>query len=412
MKNTRHSIVSSALLAALLSIPLYGMSANLKGEKSTPETPVAAPVTAEIVAVAPAIIPSGISTDTITLGASIALTGDGAGVGNQIVNGANLYFDKVNTQGGINGRKVIYKPLDDHYEKKLAKANVEKQLSEGVFAFFGNLGTGNALVAKPALESAKVPLFAPISGAEALRKDNSRYLWHVRASYINELDKIVDVLVSNGVTNIAIMGQNDGFGKSGIDAVTKSLALRGMKLSAVGFSELNSADATVAAREISQKKPKAVILMALAPAASSFINEYKKLGVKTQFVTIASVGAKDLSKAIGQYGSGLEISQVVPFPWSSTIPVVKEYQDAMKNKGFSEKDYDFVSLEYFISAKVMTEALRRTGRELTREKFIDTLSAMDSYDAGGFIVNYSQGNHNASSAVNITMIGRNGGFIR
>jgi branched-chain amino acid transport system substrate-binding protein len=136
----------------------------------------------------------------------------------------------------------------------------------------------------------------------------------------------------------------------------------------------------------------------------------KKAGSATQFYNVSFVGSKALADALGKEGVGVAISQVVPFPWGTAIPVVKEYQQLSKKAGFT--DYNFSALEGFLVAKVFTEGLRRTGRDLTREKFIASLEKMEDVDLGGFFVSYSPKSHTGSAFVDLTIIGRDGKFLR
>ena len=142
---------------------------------------------------------------------------------------------------------------------------------------------------------------------------------------------------------------------------------------------------------------------------AAFVREMQKLGSGATFYNVSFVGSKALADALGKDGVGVAISQVVPFPWGTAVPVVKEYQAAAKKAGFT--DYNFSALEGFLSAKVMVEGLRRTGRDLNREKFVDAMEKMD-VDLGGFYVSYSPKNHAGSKFVDLTIIARDGKFLR
>jgi branched-chain amino acid transport system substrate-binding protein len=140
------------------------------------------------------------------------------------------------------------------------------------------------------------------------------------------------------------------------------------------------------------------------------VREMKKAGSAAQFHNVSFVGSKALSNALGKEGYGVVISQVVPFPWYPGVPVVKEYQRILKAAGINE--YNFGSLEGYLAAKVMVEGLRRAGRDLTRERLIAALESMDNVDLGGFVVSFSRTSHAGSDYVELTMIGRDGSFVR
>jgi ABC-type branched-subunit amino acid transport system substrate-binding protein len=125
---------------------------------------------------------------------------------------------------------------------------------------------------------------------------------------------------------------------------------------------------------------------------------------------VSFVGSKALSDALGKDGVGVAISQVVPFPWGTAVPVVKEYQQLSKKAG--NADYNFGAVEGFLVAKVFVEGLQRAGRNLTREGFIDAMERMRDVDLGGFYVGYSPTNHAGSKFVDLTIIGRDGKFLR
>src|SRR5688572_3596739 len=135
----------------------------------------------------------------------------------------------------------------------------------------------------------------------------------------------------------------------------------------------------------------------------------RKAGSGAIFYNVSFVGSKALADALGREGVGVAISQVVPFPRGRELPVVKEYQQLAKKAGFV--DYNFSAMEAFLTAKVMVEGLKRTGKDLTREKFVDVMEKMD-VDLGGFYVSYSPKNHAGSKFVDLTIIGREGRFLR
>jgi branched-chain amino acid transport system substrate-binding protein len=153
-----------------------------------------------------------------------------------------------------------------------------------------------------------------------------------------------------------------------------------------------------------------VIMISAYTSIAEFVREMKKAGSTTQFHNVSFVGSTALADALKDEGYGVAISQVVPFPWSPSVPIVKEYQEIMAKSGHT--DFNFSSLEGYIVGKVMVEGLRRAGKDLTREKLISALEGMNNVDLGDFIVNFSPGNHSGSRFVDLTMIGRGGKFLR
>ena len=163
-------------------------------------------------------------------------------------------------------------------------------------------------------------------------------------------------------------------------------------------------------KTINASQPDAVVMVSAYTSCAEFIRQMKKAGSAATFYNVSFVGSTALAAALGKEGSGVAISQVVPFPWGTSVPVVKEYQAAAKKAGFA--DYNFSAMEGFLTAKVLVEGLRRTGRNLNRETFVDAMEKMNDVDLGGFFVSYSPKSHTGSKFVDLTIIGREGKFLR
>lgn len=353
----------------------------------------------------------GVTPNSIALGESAAFSGPAAQLGIQMNLGAKAYFDFVNSKGGIFGRKIQLKTRDDKYESTLSAENTKKFIEEDkVFALFGYVGTPTGVTAMPILTAAKVPLVAMFTGAEAFRNPVNRYIFNVRASYYDETEKIVEQLVSTGMKNIAVFYQNDAYGQAGLKGTELAMSRRNMKISALGTVERNTIKVEDAVKKINAVRPDAVVMISAYTSIAEFVRQMKKTGSGAQFHNVSFVGSKALADALGPEGHGVVISQVVPFPWSQSVGVVKEYQQMLAASG--SKDFNFSSLEGFISAKVMVEGLRRAGKDLTREKLVNALETMNNVDLGGFVVNFSASSHSGSQYVDLTMIGQGGKFIK
>ncbi len=363
-----------------------------------------------VAAAAPAIAQDGVTPTTIVIGQSAAFTGPAAQLGIQMRDGARLWIDYVNAQGGVNGRRIELKSRDDKYESALAAENTKKLIEEDrVFALFAYVGTPTSAAALPIFSAARVPFVGPFTGAELLRNPFNRYIFNVRASYYDETDRIVDHLTRTGVKNIAVFHQNDSYGQAGLEGVKRAMTKRGLTISALGTNERNSTDVAAAVKAIGAVKPEAIVMITAYSSAAEFIRQMKKLPDPTLFFNVSFVGSKALAEALGKDGHGVMISQVVPFPWSPMTPLVKEYLGFAKA---AKVDVNFSSLEGYISAKVLVEGLRRTGKEPTRERFIAALESISALDFGGFQVSFSPTNHNGSQFVDLSMIGRDGSFVR
>jgi branched-chain amino acid transport system substrate-binding protein len=360
----------------------------------------------------PGLAADGVTATTVTVGQSAAFSGPAAELGNEMRKGILAYFEQVNRSGGVNGRKLVLKTLDDGYEATRAAANTKKFVQEeDVFALLGYVGTPTSEAAKPIFTDARVPFVGAFTGAELLRAPFNRYIFNVRASYYAETDAIVDLLARMGHTRIAVFYQNDSYGKAGLTGVERAMAKRNLKLGATGTVERNSVDVAAAVKAIAASDPQAVVMISAYKSCGAFIKEMKKAGSSPQFMNVSFVGSKALAAELGDLGRGVGIAQVVPFPWNPATPVVRDYQRQIAPNG-GESDYNFGSLEGYIAAKVFVEGLRRAGKEPTREGLVAALETLRDFDLGGYYVTYTPSDHNGSKFVDLTVISRNGKIMR
>jgi branched-chain amino acid transport system substrate-binding protein len=369
-----------------------------------------------IVTAAAALLPGlvhaqGVTNDRILLGQAAVFSGPAAQLGIQMRNGIQSYFALVNERGGIHGRKLQLVTEDDKYEAKEAPGASRKLIEEHkVFALLGYVGTPTGTEHIKVTAPAKVPLIGMFTGAEALRAPMNRYIFHVRASYYDETEKIVEQVLSTGGKKIAVFYQNDGYGQAGLKGVEIAMGKRNLKIEALGTVERNTIAVEDAVKKISAIQPDAVVMISAYTSCAEFIRQMKKAGSGATFYNVSFVGSVSLANALGKEGSGVAISQVVPFPWGASVPVVKEYQAAAKKAGFA--DYNFGAMEGFLTAKVLVEGLRRAGKNLNRETFVDAMEKMNDVDLGGFWISYSPKSHTGSKFVDLTIIGREGKFLR
>ena len=353
----------------------------------------------------------GVTATSILIGQSAPLSGVNGPLGVESRDGGLAYFEYINKRGGIHGRKIVLKTVDDGYVPARTAANVRKLIDEDkVFALFLLRGTSHVIEAAKVFVPAKVPLISCSCGALSLRDPLNPYLFHTRASFQDETDKIVEYFSTVGVKKIAIFYQADGFGKDGQLASDRATKRFGTGIVAQGAVEPNSINVSNAVQTIAKSDPQAIIMYTLFKPAVEFVRQFKKTGMNPTFVALSPVGTTALVRELGDDSRGLVVSQTVPYPWSPTTPVVKEYLAVLKDH--PSTPIDFSTLEAYIGAKVLVEALRRTGKDLTREKLISTLERMRNYDVGGFEIGFSPTNHNGSSYADLTVIGAGGRVLR
>jgi branched-chain amino acid transport system substrate-binding protein len=339
----------------------------------------------------------------IVLGQSAAFSGPAAQLGIQMNRGARLFFDAINAAGGINGVQIELRTLDDQYEPDRCKANTETLIKDEVFALFGYVGTPTSLAALPLVNQAKIPFFGPFTGAEALRDPFSRYVFHVRASYYDETALIVKQLTSLGLKKIAVFRQNDSYGQAGFDGVVRALKVQGLAPVAVGLVERNTVDVAAAIKAIVPSQPDAVVQISAYKSCAAFIREARKAGFGGTFYNVSFVGTQALADELGRQALGVVVSQVMPFPFSQTTPLSREYLAAVQRAGGDNKP-NYSSMEGYVAAKLFTEGLRRAGRVPNREALIAALETVQSLDLGGFVVGYSSHSHVASRFVDMSML--------
>jgi len=348
----------------------------------------------------------GVSARAIVFGQSAPLTGSNAELGNDIRNGALAYFRKVNEAGGLRGRKLELVSLDDANQVPRAEANTATLIQEQrVFALFGYASATLSRPALPLVEKHQVPFLAPFTGADPMRVFN-RHVYNLRASYADELEKIVEHFVPLGIKRFSIVYYDDVVGRENLAAVDRALKKRNLQaVSIAAFKDRAKPDIESAVKEIAKGTPDVVILTTLYKASSDFIKLARRSGVDAQMASNSFPGASPLAKELGKEGAGVIVATVVPPPTKRSLQVVKEYQEAIE-KQTGKKDYSFTSLESYIGAKVAVEALRRSGAHPTREAFMRELDGLRGFDAGGYLVSFSPANHNGSSFVELTVIGK------
>ena len=361
-----------------------------------------------IATLAPAASP-GVTNGAVSIGMSAPFTGPNGAYGVAMREAIAAYFARLNKAGGINGRKVELVSLDDGYEVERTVANTRTLINEKkVFALVAYYGSSSTTSAREVFSAEKVPLVGTISGADSLRMPPNRHMFNVRASYANETEAIVRQLTSLGVNRIAVFYQNDGFGKSGLDGVTASLKKSNLTPVAVASVERNSLEVAPAVQAIAKANPQAIVMITLFKPTAEFVRQLRKQGQQPQFMTLSPVGADALAKELGDEARGIGISQVMPYPWDTTVAMVGEYQALLGKAG----ENAYYGLEGMAMAKVLVEGLRRSGRDLTRDKLVSSLETLNDFDLGGYRIGFGPSNRSGSRFVDLTVIGAGGSVLR
>lgn len=349
----------------------------------------------------------GVNDASVVIGQSIGLTGPVAGVAQDISAGLAAYVHHANKRGGIHGRRLELKTLDDGFAPPRSGENA-RALSDTAFVLAATLGTPQTTELLKASSSA--PVLCPFTGAERLRATPNRQLFHIRASYKDEIEKMVEQLTTLGVNRIALFYQNDAFGEEGQEHLESALKRRNLKMAARASYERGSVDVSSAVNVFTATDPQAIVLFAVSRAAAELVKRMQETGKVPQFLTLSLNSNEDFIKALGDHKRGVGLTQVVLYPWNTTQPLIKEYQQAMRETG--KQQFSYNSLEAYVCGKVIGEGLRRASKNLTRARFVDALESMDRYNAGGYEIGFSGTNHIGSRHVDLTVIDGQGRFLR
>jgi ABC-type branched-subunit amino acid transport system substrate-binding protein len=368
-------------------------------------------VAAVLAAGIPAFAEDGVSADKIVFGQATALEGPAAALGQGMKMGLEAAFAEANKAGGVKGRKLELKSVDDGYEPTKSIEAVKKLLEEDkVFAIAGAVGTPTSAATQPIATAAGVPFIGAFTGAEFLREPYKPLVMNIRASYFQETEAMVEHLTKDlGASKIAIMYQDDAFGQAGLAGVKKALEKRQMQLAGEGTFERNTVAVKAALLAIKKVEPQAVIMISPYKPAAEFIKLAKQIKLDATFVNISFVGSDALAKELGPIGTGVVITQVVPFPKDTAIPVVGRYQASLKASA-PDAQPGFVSLEGYLVGRAIIAALEKVNGEPTRKSLIEAVQKAGTFDLGGFKLAYSDSNNRGSDHVFLTVIQADGSF--
>jgi branched-chain amino acid transport system substrate-binding protein len=371
----------------------YGIAAALAGALALAPFP-------------PAAAEDGVAADSITFGQAAVLEGPASALGQGMRAGIQAAFDEVNARGGVHGRKLKLVSRDDGYEPDRAIAATKKLIDEDkVFALIGPVGTPTSAAAQPIATAARVPFIGPFTGAGFLRNPKLENVINVRASYGAETEAWIKHLTEDlKVRKIAIFYQDDAFGRAGLDGVKAAMGKRGLELAGEATFERNTVAVKTALLTLKRAEPEAVVMVGPYKPCAEFIRLARKLEFNPVFVNISFVGASAFAKELGPDGKGVVVTQVVPFPWDTSLKVVAEYQAAIKSTP------EFVSLEGYLVGRLAIAALEKMGSEPTRDGLIKAIKDTGKFDIGGLTMTFGPSKNQGLDQVFLTVIQADGSF--
>jgi branched-chain amino acid transport system substrate-binding protein len=348
----------------------------------------------------------------VAVGSVLGVTGPNAASGAE---GAALitgYFEMINASGGVNGNTLKRIIKDDQYDPRKTAGLVEEAITkDNVVALFSAVGTANtvAIMKSGILNKTGVPLVGVFSGADVLRGPGSEQIFHTRASYTDEIMKISRLAATLGLKRIAVLYQDDGFGAGINQSIAK--AAEQYQLEVVNKTPYKPGDTDLSqqAKQIIDAKPQAIFLMGVPDAVVRFMKVYDAPIGASQIYTLSFVPAKMLVQAVGENKvRGMGISQVVPNPETTTLPLAKEFQTFLKTPYAKGAQSNATNFESFMNAKLVVEAIRMAGANPTPEKVTKALMSMNGYRLAGYPISFSPTNRSGSHYLDIGVVGRNG----
>lgn len=353
---------------------------------------------------------TGVTDTAILIGQTVGLTGTVAAPVREMNEGNKAYIDQINKQGGVYGRMIEIRTLDDKFNPALTLANAETLIKKDrVFTLFQGRGTVHTQRILPLLEANNIPLLAPGTGASVFHQPVHSLLFNVRAKYQDEVRKAVEHFATVGMKAISILIVDDAAGQDGLEGFMKAMEVRKLTPVAVTrFARVNP-DVQAAAIEVIKHKPAALIIVGSSKDTIAVIKAIRAQGGNMQIMTMSNNSSEAFVKNLGSAGAGVIVSQITPAPDLMTTRLGQEFKLAAKASGAT---ISYTAMEGYINAKVLVEGLRRAGRNLTRDGFIHALESMQHVDLGGILITYSDKDHSGSEFVELTMIGKNGRFVR
>jgi branched-chain amino acid transport system substrate-binding protein len=354
---------------------------------------------------------TGITDTEILFGQTAAFEGPASALGLGMKEGLLAAFKEANDAGGVHGKmlKIVHK--NDGYEPEKAIENTNALINDDkVFSLIGAVGTPTSKVIQPITSEAKVPLIGPFTGAGFLRAPYKRYVVNVRGTYGQEAEKWIQHLTEDlGAKRISILYQDDSFGRAGLSGVKAALDKRGMELAGEGTYTRNTTAVRGAVLSIKKSNPDAIVTVGAYKPIAEFIRTARKVGLDVPILNISFTGSKALAADLGADGAGVIITQVVPFPFDTSLKLVADYQAALKAQD-ANAEPGFVSLEGYMVGKLAVEALKSVSGELTRESFLDAFAKIGTFDLGGVNLVYGADDNQGMDDVFLSAIKADGSF--
>lgn len=354
----------------------------------------------------------GVTENRILFGQTAAFQGPAAALGNGMKHGLQAAFKRVNGDGGIDGRRLALETANDGYEPDEAIANTKRFINETeVFALIGAVGTPTSKAIQPIAEGRGVPYIGPFTGAGFLREPGNANVVNVRGSYCDETEAWMKFLVDDkGYTDIAILYQDDSYGRAGLTCTKAALDRRDMQLAASGTYPRNTTAVKSAALEISGADPDAIVTVGAYKPVAAFIRVMDRLGMDVPVLNLSFTGSAALARELDAANSkAVYVTQVVPSPSQSERPLIAQYRDDLAALD-GNVEPGFVSLEGYVVGRVTAHALKQMDGSVTRKAFLDQVAALGSFDMGGFTFSFGPEDNQGLDTIFLTKLNDDGSY--
>ena len=330
---------------------------------------------------------AALTAKSIAIGCTADVTGPLATFGEDIRQGAGAALAQINARGGIHGRTLQLNIMDDGYEPQRSVDNVKHLLAQGsAFALLSCVGTPNNTAILPLIEAAGIPHVGPVTGASSLRKD-ARNVFHVRASYTDEVRRLAQRLAVMGLQGIGVVYLDNPYGREMLEEATRAMAEQNVKPSVQAALATDGKNLNEVLAQVAQARPTAVLLATAGAASVGLVRGLRKEVPGLLMAGVSATLTSEGLKQLGEAGSGLALTLVMPDPQRARTALVRDYQAAMRARG--SEDFTLGSLEAYVNMRVLAEGLERAGADPTRAKLRNALASIRNWDLGGFVVDYS-----------------------
>jgi len=332
----------------------------------------------------------------IKLGVSNPLSGPVSNLGKELNKGANTYFNRINSQEGINGRSVELISLDDGYEPNNTVINTKKLIEQQVLALFGYVGTPTSHAIMPMLNKSEIPFLFPFTGADFLRSPDHNNIFNLRASYYQELEAQINYLVSiKRFKKIALVIQADEFGLAGQRAISKILKIKQLEVILTTRYRRNTDDIEDALIKLTTQPIEAVIFVGTYQPFIRLINLAYQQKLDLVFTSLSFIGGHNLLNKIPD-ASKIVLSEVVPDPKECQWQLCQQFITDMTNAGYS--DLNRVQLEGYLNAFVFSQVAKQCGEGLSRQCLLKQFEQFN-YQDNTLNISFNNDNHQALQQV-------------